>query len=65
MLVERATLCDVTHAERHMIKQVRGRTWHQSSIPHRAKARSHAPACCHSTTCRGAATHVAAAGRLA
>src|SRR5215208_1327720 len=42
-LVERATLCDVTHAQHHVIKQGRGPTWHQSSIPQQAKARSDAP----------------------
>jgi hypothetical protein len=37
-LVERATLCDVTHAQRHVIEQGRGPAWHQSSIPQRRLA---------------------------
>jgi hypothetical protein len=39
-LVERATPCEVAYWQPHMIKQARP-TWHGSSIPHEAKARSH------------------------
>jgi hypothetical protein len=42
LLVERATPSDVAHWQLHMIKQARWPTWHRSSIPHQAKARSHA-----------------------
>src|SRR5437763_9326236 len=42
-LVERATPCHVAYWKPHMIKQARWPTWHGSSIPHKAKARSHGP----------------------
>ena len=47
-LVDRATPCDVAYWQPHMIKPARWPTWHGSSIPHEAKARTPGPAESHS-----------------